>query len=92
MISSQSWRRWLNELLANGKGHVRRNSATGYRPCVELLEDRWAPAIYNVSTLTDPAVGSVAWNAFTRNSCSLRWAITDLNANVREKVSGPFFA
>jgi predicted outer membrane repeat protein len=60
---------------------MRKKTKRFFRPTLELLENRLAPANYAVNTTADFAPGTPQWMAYTRDACSLRWAINDLNAN-----------
>src|SRR5262245_25784763 len=63
-------RPWFRNLFARPVTQPIRQAAARYRPRLEALEDRLAPAAYHVTSLSDD--GSAG---------TLRWAITQANAN-----------
>lgn len=66
-------RRWLSRLASRRQLPIKRDTVR-YRPVLEALEDRLAPALFLVSTLADDNPGGGG------NAGDLRYAITKANA------------
>ena len=62
-------RSWIRKLFARTPRTIRKAPAR-FRPHIETLEDRVTPSTYNITNLNDDL-----------NPGSLRWAITQANAN-----------